>query len=68
MCVSPLMQAYFWSSAYLAQTWSGFLFSVCVPTVTWLYHRMLVGQSSEKFSVQYMEAYVGQGFSELCDS
>ena len=67
MCVSPIMRAYSWSSAYLYIMWSGFLCSACAPTCTWLYRIMLLGKSHEKNPVKYMEAYVGQGFSEECD-
>ena len=60
--VSLIKRAYFWSSVFSAWIRYGVSCITCAPTCTWLYRRMIVVCSCEKFPVLCMEYYKLQGF------
>ena len=50
LCVCLLKRAYFWSSMFLVRIRYGSSRNTYAPTCTWLFRRMIVVRSCDKFS------------------
>ena len=62
VCSIRLKRVYLWSSVGLYRIQYNPSFNTCVPTITWLYSRLLVVKSCENVSVLCMGVFEGHKF------